>query len=333
MPPKTTSTHTRGLPPTARLTDYSTSPRPRNGTEGSGATGGGVASHPENPPHRWSTTHSTGLGLENPSSEEERPLPPGKPPSGTFPAVPLWLCASVKAPKRSHRTPPLHSPKHAARSALLRARAGARAGARARARKIAAATRKSHYETATLSNRLLIRAHSCPFVVQLNRPPPDGNPDSKFAFPPKRGYTTWIPQGTAGDWLSWLEHYLDMVGVTGSSPVSPITQQNPRKTLGFSRVFSRPDGSKPHLMHHQGYLRVRLRARKVCSEAVAAPRTGHVRPVPLPGAPHPPPAKRPQSLAKSPAAPQSSLHPSPYFANNCWPSRSRSMGSVRLSCC
>jgi hypothetical protein len=25
-----------------------------------------------------------------------------------------------------------------------------------------------------------------------------------------------------GDWLSWLEHYLDMVGVTGSSPVSPI---------------------------------------------------------------------------------------------------------------
>jgi hypothetical protein len=243
MPPKTTSTHTRGLPPTARLTDYSTSPRPRNGTEGSGATGGGVASHPENPPHRWSTTHSTGLGLENPSSEEERPLPPGKPPSGTFPAVPLWLCASVKAPKRSHRTPPLHSPKHAARSALLRARAGARA--RARARKIAAATRKSHYETATLSNRLLIRAHSCPFVVQLNRPPPDGNPDSKFAFPPKRGYTTWIPQGTAGDWLSWLEHYLDMVGVTGSSPVSPIPASrklanksaDPRKTLVFSRVL------------------------------------------------------------------------------------------------
>jgi hypothetical protein len=57
-------------------------------------------------------------------------------------------------------------------------------------------------------------------------------------------------------------------------------------------------------MPHQVSLRVRLRARKVCSEAVAAPPTGHVRPVPLP-------AKRPQSLAKSPAAPQSSGHPSP----------------------
>jgi hypothetical protein len=57
-------------------------------------------------------------------------------------------------------------------------------------------------------------------------------------------------------------------------------------------------------MPHQGYLRVRLRVSEVCSEAVAAPRTGHVRPVPLP-------AKRPQSLAKSPAAPQSSGHPSP----------------------
>ena len=25
-----------------------------------------------------------------------------------------------------------------------------------------------------------------------------------------------------GAWLSWLEYYLDMVGVTGSSPVAPI---------------------------------------------------------------------------------------------------------------
>ena len=46
-----------------------------------------------------------------------------------------------------------------------------------------------------------------------------------------------------GDWLSWLEHYLDMVGVTGSSPVSPIPavrrlakiSADPRKTV-FSWV-------------------------------------------------------------------------------------------------
>ncbi len=133
-----------------------------------------MTSHPENPPHRWSTTRSAGLGLKSPNYEEDRPLPPGKPPSGTFPAVPLWLCGSVKAPKRSHRTPPLHSPKHAARSALLRARA--RAGAGAGAGKIAAATLKSQDGKAALSHRLLIRAHSCPFVVQLNRPPGPGIP-------------------------------------------------------------------------------------------------------------------------------------------------------------
>jgi len=60
----------------------------------------------------------------------------------------------------------------------------------------------------------------------------------------------------------------------------------------------------PHQVSLRVRLRVRLRVSEVCSEAVAAPPTGHVRPVPLP-------AKRPQSLAKSPAAPQSSGHPSP----------------------
>ena len=47
-----------------------------------------------------------------------------------------------------------------------------------------------------------------------------------------------------GDWLSWLEHYLDMVGVTGSSPVSPSlagrkpakNSADPRKTPVFSWV-------------------------------------------------------------------------------------------------
>jgi hypothetical protein len=67
-------------------------------------------------------------------------------------------------------------------------------------------------------------------------------------------------------------------------------------------------------MPHQVSLRVRLRARKVCSEVVAAPRTGHVRPVPLPGAPPPAPQNAPNHLPNPRQHPKVpvTLHPSPF---------------------
>ena len=63
-----------------------------------------------------------------------------------------------------------------------------------------------------------------------------------------------------GDWLSWLEHYLDMVGVTGSSPVSPIPavrrlakiSADPRKTV-FSWVCLFRCAPVPPVSHACGW--------------------------------------------------------------------------------